>query len=449
MPTETNRSSCLAWLLLVLLVSTEVLGAEKPVTQDRRQRAAAAFSDGILLIHARSEVDSAADGYRQDPYFYYFTGLENAVGAILAVVGKSGESWIFLPPYGAFGEHPQVHTGPDLAKELGVDHVAGWSELAGFLTEYGATPLPLYYVNDGQSVAALPPNILGQKDNEEPLWLQVILQKWPTFEGRNVARRLSTLIAVQSSEELRDLRSAAHATVTALMAGMRAVRPSVSQRNVEAVVENACWGAGAHGVAFWPWAMAGDNGVFPRPFASMSRYDHLDRNMRSGELVRLDVGCEWNHYQGDLGRTVPVSGHYSDEQRETWAVFVAAYHAGVGALREGATIDRVFAAWRDELIRHRTFAKTLLAQRAIDSWSKRENVPFWQIHSTNLAAGAPPDPLRAGVTVNFEPIASIDGQGFFLEDMYLIEKDGVELLTPGVPYSAEEIETAMRHGNHR
>lgn len=438
-------------LLLAILVSSQAWSGDKSVTQDRLQRAAAAFSDGILLIHANSEVDFAADGFRQDPYFYYFTGLENALGAILAVVGKSGESWIFLPPRQKFppqqnfDHQPNARTGPDAARELGVDHVVDWSEFEGFLEQHGSSSLPIYYVADGPSVAALPSNILGQKDDSRPLWVQVILQKWPALKGKNVARRLGTLIAVQSEEETQELRSAAHATVAALTAGMRAILPNVSQRAVEAVVEKQCWNAGAHGVAFWPWVMAGENGVFPRPFASMTRYDHLDRNMRSGELVRLDVGCEWNHYQGDLGRTVPVSGHYSNEQREIWNIFVAAYHAGAGALREGATIDQVFAVWREELIRHRAFAKTLLAQHAIDSWSKRENVPFWQIHSTNLATGVPPNPLLAGVTINFEPIASIDGQGFFLEDMYLIEKDGAELLTPGVPYSAEEIESVMRH----
>jgi hypothetical protein len=48
------------------------------------------------------------------------------------------------------------------------------------------------------------------------------------------------------------------------------------------------------------------------------------------------------------------------------------------------------------------------------------------------------------MTINFEPIASVDGQGFFLEDMYVVQKDGAELLTPGVPYTAEEIEAGMR-----
>ena len=88
--------------------------------------------------------------------------------------------------------------------------------------------------------------------------------------------------------------------------------------------------------------------------------------------------------------------------------------------------------------------KSLLAQHAIDFWLDRKNVPYWQVHTTNLMAASPVGPLRPGTTINFEPIASIDGQGFFLEDMYIITKDGAELLTPGVPYSAEEIEAAMK-----
>ena len=82
--------------------------------------------------------------------------------------------------------------------------------------------------------------------------------------------------------------------------------------------------------------MAGVNGVFPKPFESDTRYDHLNATMQAGDLVRLDVGCEWQHYQGDLGRTVPVSGHYTEEQREIWNMFVAAYQTGVKELHEGS-----------------------------------------------------------------------------------------------------------------
>jgi Xaa-Pro aminopeptidase len=290
----------------------------------------------------------------------------------------------------------------------------------------------------------MPANLLSPQAPKAPSWLQVVLAKWPAFTAKDGTDTLNRTMAVQDAEEVANLRVVAKATVTAMLAGMRAIRPAASQRTAESAVESACWAAGAHGSNFWPWVMSGENAVFPRPLASLAAYDHLDRVMQGGELVRLDVGCEYRHYLGDLGRTVPVSGHYGDDQRETWNIFVAAYQRAASTLRAGAKIDDVYDTWSKELVRQRNTAKSALAQHAIDSWSKRENVPFWQIHTTNLVAWWPPDPLPAGVVINFEPIASIDGQGFFLEDMYLITKDGADILTPGVPYTAEEIEAGMR-----
>jgi Xaa-Pro aminopeptidase len=339
---------------------------------------------------------------------------------------------------------PEVLPGVDAAKRLGIDHVVDWSELDGLLSRQASPGARIYYAADVAEYPELPANLLSAKAPEAPLWIQGILHKYPAFEVKEVMGDVNALMFVQDAGELDALRAAAKTTVTALLAGMHAIRPGVQQRFVESVVESACWKAGAHGTDFWPWSMSGENAVFPRPFFSLALYDHLNKEMRDGELVRLDVGCEWQHYQGDLGRTVPVSGHYSDDQGETWNIFVDAYHAGAAALRAGVTVDQVYEVWRAELLRHRAAAKSALAQHAIDSWSKRENVPFWQIHTTNLLAARPPAMLPAGMTVNFEPIASVDGQGFFLEDMYLITRDGAELLTPGVPYSAEQIEEEMR-----
>jgi Xaa-Pro aminopeptidase len=159
--------------------------------------------------------------------------------------------------------------------------------------------------------------------------------------------------------------------------------------------------------------------------------------------VRLDVGCEWQHYQGDLGRTIPVSGHFSDEQREVWNIFVAAYQSVANGLKEGLTEDDAFDIWKDELLRHRESAKCLLAQQAIATWSERKNVPYWQMHTMNLDAGYIEGPLRAGMVIDFEPIASIGGQGYYLEDMYLIRKDGATVMTGGLPYSADEMEAFL------
>jgi Xaa-Pro aminopeptidase len=438
--------ACLVAFILGAIANSAA--ADKTSLQDRRRRAAMTFHDGIVLIHANSRMDIAADGFRQDPFFYYLTGQENVVSALLAIDGKSGESWLFLPsqsPFAKYGLKAPLTPGPDAVHQSGIDHVVDWTQLESFLATRAASSIPLYYAKDGlASFEEMPANLLSPKAPGAPLWLQPILAKWPSLTAKDVTDPLTNLMAVQDPDEVASVRSVAKSTVAAIAAGMRAIHPGVSQRAVESSVESACWAAGAHGSNFWPWVMSGENAVFPKPLASLAAYDHLGREMRSGELVRLDVGCEYQHYLGDLGRTVPVSGRYTDEQRETWNIFVAAYRKAVTKLREGVKVSDVYEAWSQELLNHRSTAKSVLAQHAIDSWSKRENVPFWQIHTSNLLAGWPPDPLPAGTTINFEPIASVDGQGFFLEDMYIIRKDGAELLTPGVPYTAEEIEAAMR-----
>ncbi len=440
------RMTCLVALILGAIANSGA--ADKATLQDRRHRAATTFHDGILLIHANSRMDIAADGFRQDPYFYYLTGEENLVSAVLVIEGKSGESWLFVPskpPFAKYGVKPPLTVGVDAARQSGIDHLVDWTELDSFLAARNTSSAPLYYAKDGLAdFEEMPANLLSPKASGAPLWLQLILAKWPSLTSKDVTDALTNLMAVQDADEIASVRAVAKSTVAAITTGMRAIRPGVSQRIVESAVESACWANGAHGSNFWPWVMSGENAVFPKPLASLAAYDHLDREMHSGELVRLDVGCEYQHYLGDLGRTVPVSGRYTDDQREIWNIFVAAYRKAVTKLRAGVKVNDVYEAWSQELLNHRSSARSALAQHAIDSWSKRENVPFWQIHTSNVLAGWPPDPLPAGTTINFEPIASVDGQGFFLEDMYIIGKDGAELLTPGVPYTAEEIEAVMR-----
>jgi len=400
--------------------------ADQTELRQRWKRAAQAFSGGVLLLHSKTATDFLSDGYREEAAFYYLTGLENSPGTIFAIDGKSGDSWLFVPK-------------PLSEQNQGFDHVVEWGKFDEFLNSRVSAGEKIYYKPE---VAMLPESLAVNKDPRTPAWIQVLQQKWPKGDFLPAGKKLYSLMAMESPSEQRDSKTAANATVIAFFAGLRAIHPGAKQREVELAVVDACW-KNARGVSFWPWAMAGPNSVFPKPFESDSRYDHLDSVMQSGDLVRLDVGCEWRHYQGDLGRTLPVSGHFTKDQREVWDIFVAAYQAVARELKEGLTEDQCFEIWKNELLRHQASAVSSLAQQAIATWSERKNVPYWQMHTMNLDAGYIEGPLRAGMVIDFEPIASIGGQGYYLEDMYLIGKGAAEVLTPGLPYTAEEIEATM------
>src|SRR5260370_13964621 len=229
-----------SWLIVSILVVAPLVGAIDDATMGaRRKRAASAFHDGILIVHALSRLDIAADGYREEPYFYYLSGLENTVGSLLAIGGKSAESWLFLPDHPPFqkgGLQPEVLPGADAAKRLSIHHVMDWSELDRFLSREAESAPRIYYADDASGYSELPANMLSAKAPKAPLWIQGILHKYPSFEVKEVSDHLNALMFVQDASDMPAMASAPTATSTVLLAGMHAIRPRVHPPTVRTVL---------------------------------------------------------------------------------------------------------------------------------------------------------------------------------------------------------------------
>ena len=80
-----------------------------------------------------------------------------------------------------------------------------------------------------------------------------------------------------------------------------------------------------------------------------------------------------------------------------------------------------------------------MARRAAEILLDREQIPSWQMHGVGLeAAEGFGGVLLQGVVVAYEPMFTVGELGFYLEDLLLITADGYELLTPGLPTTADE-----------
>jgi Xaa-Pro aminopeptidase len=190
--------------------------------------------------------------------------------------------------------------------------------------------------------------------------------------------------------------------------------------------------------------MTGSNSDLATARQSLADRRFLDRTMRAGELARVDVGCAQDHYEGDVGRTAPVSGRFNAEQREAWDLFVSAYRVGIDAIKPGKTSKDVFAAWQEEFKRRRAQLRTSFGKRTAEVALSKEAEKFWQMHGVGLAsAEGSIDTITVGQVLAFEPILTVDGVGLYLEDMILVTPSGAEVLTKGLPYSSFEIESAM------
>ena len=431
--------------------------AELPASEFRARRAEAMrrIPDGILLLPSAT-FEFAGDqlylhGFQQRPNFFYFTGLASASGAVLAIDGAAKESWLFVPKDlpgvpGARLERARIAPGEKTAASLGLDRVVDRKELAAFLSRRQEAPGLLLYSAGPAEGHGFPLDIA--LDDPRAAWNHALEELWPTGRVKSADETLLQMRLVKSPAEIQALRTAGAASVKALLAGLAALRPGRPQRQAEGDVVCACLDAGAEGPSFWPWVMTGPESAFPAPFESLVDYRHLNRAMKAGEVARVDVGCDADHYKGDVGRTAPVSGRFDAGQRETWELLVAAYRAGLASIKDGVSAEAVFAASLDEVRRRRPSLATPLGKKAAEVLLAPGGLKYWGIHGVGLEAGEGAPPLlAAGMVVAVEPIFSVDGQGFYLEDMVLVTKTGHEILTPGLPYSAEEIERATRPGS--
>ena len=55
--------------------------------------------------------------------------------------------------------------------------------------------------------------------------------------------------------------------------------------------------------------------------------------LRDGELVLIDAGCEYELYASDITRTFPVSGTFSGVHRALYEIVLAANQAAIEACR--------------------------------------------------------------------------------------------------------------------
>jgi Xaa-Pro aminopeptidase len=246
-------------------------------------------------------------------------------------------------------------------------------------------------------------------------------------------REIARVRMVKSPREIEVMRRAARLAVDGIAHAVSFVEDGVDERGLEAEFEAHCKRGGAQRLPFASIIKSGPNSLWPWRILA-THYDRRNRQMRSGDLVIFDVGCELNGYVSDTGRTLPVSGTFTTEQRDILAMEVAVADRLIEALGPGVTLRDV----------QRTVSATIPAVAR----------PYMQTgsffgHHLGLSSGDPSlddEPLAPGMVVTVEPWYYNHDRDIavFTEDVILITPGGRENLTGHVPRTPAALEALMR-----
>jgi len=373
----------------------------------------------------------------QDENFYYLTGYNEPDAALLIIPnlpgGKaaSGPSEIlYLPPRDATRakwEGPKL--GPDdpsAAEKLGVQAVEPFADLRGDLENLAKT-YPNFYT-------VLP----AGPENGYPhiaTWSAWVREALPNTSIRDVTPMLTAMRMLKSPGELALMQKAIDLSADAHLAAMKMMRPGLYEYQVAARMQEVHEMGGCSREAYSPIVGTGF-------YSTVLHYDALDNEIKNGDIVVLDVACEYGGYAADITRTLPANGKFTARQREIYEIVLGAQNAAFAAVKPGVYTRELQAIARDYIDTHgKDMHGNPLGQYFIHGLGHGLGLDVHDPTNYNL-------PLQEGMVLTNEPGIYIpeENLGVRIEDDYLVTENGYKLLTARLPRTVDEIEKIMAEG---
>ena len=138
---------------------------------------------------------------------------------------------------------------------------------------------------------------------------------------------LHELRLFKSRDELAAMRRAAHIACAAHRRALAATAPGRMEYEVMAEILHEFHRNRAD-ISYHPIVGSGPN-------SCVLHYRHNDRQMKDGELLLIDAGCEYQYYASDVTRTLPVGGRYKARQRDVYEIVREAQKAAIARVRAG------------------------------------------------------------------------------------------------------------------
>lgn len=264
----------------------------------------------------------------------------------------------------------------------------------------------------------------------------------------------------KTADEIAVLREAARITRLAHEAAMRATRPGAWEHEIDALVNYTFRRHGGDGPGYTTIVAGGAN-------ACILHYIENRRELRDGDLLLLDAGCEYAYYTADVTRTWPVNGRFSGPQRDVYQAVLAAQEAAIARCTTAATFRDVHDGTVRDLAQ--SMLDLGLLKGSLDEVIETEAYKKYYMHGTShwlgidvhdagtYARGGRSRTLAPGIVLTIEPglyipaddpdaPAALRGIGVRIEDDILVTPEGPENLTFGIPKTIDEIEAIVGRG---
>jgi len=390
--------------------------------------------------------------YHQNPDMYYFTGYKEPHSVFLIFkneqadsVGNRFKELLFVQKRNAAAEQ---WTG----KRLGTE---GVKEKLGISTVYNGEDFKKLGLDfskfDKVIFDRFPLDIPNNPRDNADLFdlIQQFRQKAGVSDEYTKEKRFDTkayrdltaqLREIKTGEELVLLRKAIEISCQGQNEVMKAVRPDMSELEIQGLHEYVHKKYGAEEAGYGSIIGAGENGC-------ILHYMENTKTKVGTSMLLMDVGAEYHGYTADVTRTVPVDGKFSAEEKAIYQLVYDAQEAAFQLLKNGCK-------WADINNAARKTITTGLVKLGVAKTEEEANqyYPHGLGHHIGLDVHdrGTYGELKKDMVITIEPGIYIpEGSkcdkkwwsiAVRIEDDALITETGYELLSAFAPRKIEEIE---------
>jgi Xaa-Pro aminopeptidase len=394
--------------------------------------------------------------YRQDSDFYYLTGFNEPEALAVFIPGREqGEYILFCREY---DETKALWEGAHAGLEGAVKH---YEADDSFPIDDLDEILPGMLENKGKVFYPMGRN--PDLDHSLLEWINHLRgqsRRGVTAPGELVSLEhiLHEMRLFKSPAELKLMRRAAEVSAHAHAKAMQVCKPGLYEYQIEAELLYQFYQGGLRHVAYPSIVAGGKN-------ACVLHYTENKEALRSGDLLLIDAGAECDHYAADITRTFPVSGRFTEPQKQLYQLVLDAQAAALEQIRPGLPWNAAHEAAVETLTKG--LVELGILKGKVKKLIKDEKYKPFFMHRIGHWLGMDVHDvgdykvdqewrlLEPGMVLTVEPGLYIPpdyekveekwrGIGIRIEDDILVTASGYECLTSAVPKSIDDIEALMQ-----
>ncbi len=392
--------------------------------------------------------------YRSDSNFHYLSGFDEP------------ESVMVLVPNREHGEFLLFCRERDLEKEIWDGYRAGQE---GAIAHFNA--------DDSYPISDLDDILPGLLEGREKVFYT--MGNIPSFDQKMVGflnhlrkanrqgkhspteiieldHSLNELRLFKSSAEIKAMRQAAEISAQAHIRAMQFTQPGKWEYQVEAEIIHEFMKNDCRSPAYPSIVGGGENGC-------ILHYIDNNHRLKNNELLLIDAGAEYDYYAGDITRTFPINGKFTDAQKTIYSIVLAAQKAAIAEVKPGNHWNQPHEAAVRVLTEG--LIEIGLLDGDIDTLIEEQAYRDFYMHRTGHWLGMDVHDvgdykideewrmLEPGMVLTVEPglyIRDLDSVpkkwhfiGIRIEDDVLVTKTGHDVLSASAPKEIDDIEALM------